>query len=206
VPVAPTARLTRTERREALLDAATDLLLERGPVGVTMEGVAARAGVTKALPYRHFANADAVLVALVERFHAELATRIVTAVDGADDDVSARMAAAVGAYFDVVEAHGHVIAQLAPNPGIRSAAAERQDADGFVVWLFTERFGVPRSQATAVGDVVLAALNGAVVSWARRRGSRQRLEALATEAAIAVVARSVADSPSHGRTTRHTGR
>jgi AcrR family transcriptional regulator len=187
VPVAATTRLSRTERREALLDAATDLLVERGPGGVTMEGVAARAGVTKALPYRHFANAEAVLVALVERFHAELATRIVTAIDDAGPGPEERMAAAVGAYFDVVDAHGHVIAQLGPNPDIRSAAAERQDADGFVVWLFTERFGVPKAEAKAVGDVVLATLNGAVVSWARRRGTRRRLQALATAAALAAV-------------------
>jgi AcrR family transcriptional regulator len=71
--IARSTKLTRGERRESLLDAATELLGAGGPGAVTMEGVAAAAGVTKALPYRHFPNADAVLVALVERFNLELA-------------------------------------------------------------------------------------------------------------------------------------
>ena len=53
-------RLTRAARREQLLDAAAQL----GAASldsVTMEGLAAQAGVSKALPYKFFANRDEVL-------------------------------------------------------------------------------------------------------------------------------------------------
>ncbi len=41
-----------------------------------MEGIAARGGVSKALPYRHFDNADDVLMALYQREMALLAERV----------------------------------------------------------------------------------------------------------------------------------
>jgi len=58
--VAPTeatprpARLPRNERREQLLDVAAGLILEKGTEAVTMEGVAAAAGVSKGLGYAYF--------------------------------------------------------------------------------------------------------------------------------------------------------
>lgn len=38
------------------------MLLERGAAAITMEGLAVQAGVSKALPYIHFDNAEAVLI------------------------------------------------------------------------------------------------------------------------------------------------
>ena len=57
-------RIERT--RTAVMEAATDLLLERGPDGVTMDGVVARSGVAKSTLYRHWPTRDALLSAVFQ--------------------------------------------------------------------------------------------------------------------------------------------
>jgi AcrR family transcriptional regulator len=50
---------TRIERtREAVLRAATELLVESGPEALTVDGVVARSGVAKSTVYRHWATRD----------------------------------------------------------------------------------------------------------------------------------------------------
>lgn len=53
--------------REALLDAAHKLLAENGVDGFTLADACRRAGVSTAAPYRHFADREAVVEALVGR-------------------------------------------------------------------------------------------------------------------------------------------
>lgn len=60
-------RLTGQERRERFLDAAAEIVLEQGVGAVTMDGVAARTGVNKALGYRYFKDSANMLLALFER-------------------------------------------------------------------------------------------------------------------------------------------
>ena len=49
-------RLTRDQRRAHFLDTAVEMVTENGPESLTMEGVAARAGVGKATIYRHWSS------------------------------------------------------------------------------------------------------------------------------------------------------
>lgn len=51
--------------KRALLDAAIAILKEEGSKGLTLRKLAQRAGVSHAAPYRHFANKDAILGALM---------------------------------------------------------------------------------------------------------------------------------------------
>jgi AcrR family transcriptional regulator len=55
------------ERRQQLIDAALEVILEQGYSGVSIEAIARRAGVTRPLVYDHFTNLGRVLHALVER-------------------------------------------------------------------------------------------------------------------------------------------
>ena len=55
------------DRRRQLLDAAARIIVEHGSAAMSMERLGAEAGVSKALPYKHFANSDAVLVELYRR-------------------------------------------------------------------------------------------------------------------------------------------
>jgi len=60
-------RLKGAERRALFLDAAAEIVIEQGVEAVTMEGVALRTGVTKALGYRYFTDRDDLLGALFDR-------------------------------------------------------------------------------------------------------------------------------------------
>ena len=57
-------RLKAEDRRARFLDDAAKLIHEDGLEALTMENLAARSGVNKALAYRFFANRDKVLIAL----------------------------------------------------------------------------------------------------------------------------------------------
>jgi AcrR family transcriptional regulator len=63
--------------REALVDAALDLIAEKGPAGFTFAEAARHAGVSPAAPYRHFRDRDALMADVAkrgfERFEKELA-------------------------------------------------------------------------------------------------------------------------------------
>ena len=61
------ARLSAAERREQIMDAATAAILDGGVAQCTLDAVAARAGVSKALIYKHFANREDLLAAILAR-------------------------------------------------------------------------------------------------------------------------------------------
>ncbi len=56
-----------TERHEQLLDVATELIVERGFHGASVEAVAQRAGITRAVIYQHFGDRQALLETVVDR-------------------------------------------------------------------------------------------------------------------------------------------
>jgi AcrR family transcriptional regulator len=55
------------QRREQLIDAALEVILEQGYRGVSIEAIARAAGVTRPVVYDHFSNLGLLLHALVER-------------------------------------------------------------------------------------------------------------------------------------------
>jgi AcrR family transcriptional regulator len=60
-------RMAPAERREQLIDAALEVILEQGYGGVSIEAIARRAGVTRPVVYDHFPNLGRLLHSLVER-------------------------------------------------------------------------------------------------------------------------------------------
>lgn len=66
-PQTPEPALTgrSARKRAAILDAAAEVFLECGYVGTSMDGVAARAGVSKQTIYKHFADKEGLFTALV---------------------------------------------------------------------------------------------------------------------------------------------
>jgi AcrR family transcriptional regulator len=53
--------------REALMDAALDLIAEKGPAGFTFAEAARQAGVSPAAPYRHYRDRDALMADVARR-------------------------------------------------------------------------------------------------------------------------------------------
>ncbi|MEY2568910.1 MAG: hypothetical protein QOE35_3439 [Actinomycetota bacterium] len=61
----------RLERRQGLLDAAVEVIRRDGP-NVSMEAIAAAAGVSKPIVYRHFGDRSGLVAALANRFSDDL--------------------------------------------------------------------------------------------------------------------------------------
>jgi AcrR family transcriptional regulator len=59
--------MSATARREQLLDVATALAVDQGFHAVSVEAVAGRAGITRAVIYQHFRDLQALLEAVVDR-------------------------------------------------------------------------------------------------------------------------------------------
>lgn len=71
--------------RAALLDAAVAVIAERGAHGLSLRECARRAGVSHAAPYRHFADKDALLLAIARQGYQWLHEAGVASMEGLDD-------------------------------------------------------------------------------------------------------------------------
>ncbi|GAA0593081.1 TetR/AcrR family transcriptional regulator [Kribbella sandramycini] len=123
----PRAGYHHGDLRNALEQAALELVAERGPQGFSLAEASRRAGVSAAAPFRHFANREALLAALAMRSYEEQRVRFARAAGGAADPIEqlARFASAyVGfaveqqALFDVTFGAGLVKRE---HPGLEEA-------------------------------------------------------------------------------------
>jgi AcrR family transcriptional regulator len=96
------SRMSAAERREAILDAARSAFAERGFHETSLDSVAERAGVSKALLYEHFSSKRELYVSMLEMHVHELVERISGAVAGAEPG-EPRMRAGLEAFFGFVE-------------------------------------------------------------------------------------------------------
>jgi AcrR family transcriptional regulator len=71
------------DRRDALLDAATDHVLEHGLIGLTLRPIAAAIGTSDRMLIYHFESRDALVSAIVNRA-SELGSAMVDALPAAD--------------------------------------------------------------------------------------------------------------------------
>ena len=94
-------RLTADERREEILSAALDVFAERGYHGSSIDDIARRAGVSKALIYEHFASKEELHVKLLEQNADELLGQLGAAI--ADLPPGQRLEPGVEAFFRFVE-------------------------------------------------------------------------------------------------------
>ncbi|HLT37911.1 MAG TPA: TetR/AcrR family transcriptional regulator [Enhygromyxa sp.] len=113
--------------RQALLEVGLELIAERGPDGFTLREAARRIGVSHSAPYRHFADKDALLIAIAEAGFTELHRLGRAASDLAGDDPRARLRAFGEAYLRFAAEHpsqyrvmfGRAISK--PTPALREA-------------------------------------------------------------------------------------
>lgn len=100
-------RMPPAQRREQLIDAALEAILEHGYGGISIEAVARRAGVTRPVVYDHFPDLARLIHALVEREERysleqlEQVVPVVTAESGQRKPVEI-LAAAVRRFLDAV--------------------------------------------------------------------------------------------------------
>lgn len=108
-------RLPTDERRAVIVDAAGRLFGERGYEATRLDEVAAAAGVTKPILYRHFAGKQALYLALLERHRDDLG-RLAGAVP-AEGSPEQRLRAALDGWLAYVEAHAYAWRMLFRDTG-----------------------------------------------------------------------------------------
>jgi len=99
---APRRRLSAEARREIILGAALDAFAAGGYNETSLEDVATRAGVSKALIYEHFASKRELFRALLNTYVGELMERVVGTIAGAEPGED-RLRQGVAAFLSYVE-------------------------------------------------------------------------------------------------------
>ena len=111
----PRRRLAPPERRQLIVEAAGRLFGERGYDGTRLDDVAAAAGVTKPVLYRHFDDKTALYLALLER-HGEDLGSFAGAIP-ASGTLDQRLRAVLVVWLDYVEAHAYAWKMLFRDTG-----------------------------------------------------------------------------------------
>jgi AcrR family transcriptional regulator len=191
-------RLSRDQRREQLLESAATILRERGATAVTMESVAAVAGVSKATPYLHFANSDELLLSLLDSERSILEARIAERLRaGAGYEESLRVW--VGAWFDIVAERGDLLGPLLQAGHVMEAMRANRDTyyrDQEAVYgeLLYAEFGIPRKVGAAGAAALLPGLGGVLDRWVSTGEPRDVLEETYIRVVLAAVEALSADA------------
>ena len=176
--------------REALLQAALDLIGQKGAAGFTFADAARMAGVSPAAPYRHFRDRDELLSSIAQRGFAQFETALTEAWDdGRPDTVSAfervgtaylNFARENPAYYSAMFESGIPIEM---NPTLM-AASERAFA---IIRAAAERLaalappGVPRPPAMMMALHIWSMSHGVASLFARGDAARRKLPMTADE-------------------------
>jgi AcrR family transcriptional regulator len=180
--------MTRADRREHLLDVAAELITTRGLDAVTMEGVAAAAGVSKGLGYAYFENSDDLLTALLQRELTAFERRGEVAVvqaTGFED----RIRAAVRTWFDMIAERGQLLGVLLQASRVQQALEPHRNEyygriEAYYGRLAERELGVPRKKAVIAAAILMAGLNGVLDRWVAHGDSRKLLEETFVELAM----------------------
>lgn len=116
-------RARREARRTELLDAAVDAIRRHGP-DASMEQIAAEAGITKPILYRHVGGREEFVDALTDRFVGELIERLEAVLGRDRDDLRELIAAAFDTYLELIERETNLYRFLLRRVGSRPGAAE----------------------------------------------------------------------------------
>jgi AcrR family transcriptional regulator len=108
-------RLAPQERRHLIVEAAGRLFGEHGYDGTRLDDVAAAAGVTKPVLYRHFADKTALYLALLERHREDLGS-FAGAVP-ASGTLEERLRAVLDVWLDYVQSHAYAWKMLFRDSG-----------------------------------------------------------------------------------------
>jgi AcrR family transcriptional regulator len=152
-------RIKGPARRERLLDAAADVVLEHGAAALTMDGVAARNGVNRAIAYRYFADRDDLLAALLDReYHRQ--TGLIADGLGPDASFEQWLRYSLRHWFR----HGELFMRLYNDHGPLAAKAKAIRQSDARVWAvrLQQAFGLPTRTALHLASFMVAGASGAM--------------------------------------------
>lgn len=171
-PYAP--RLPPEQRREQLIDAALEVILDRGYAGVSIEAIAREAGITRPVVYDHFPNLNRLLSAVIEREERISVDQLAQVVpeDPGDHEPGELLTAGVARFLEAVTtrpATWSII--LLPLEGTPSIVRDHVEVNRARVLARIEalvRWGVERSKLPHDLDVELTARM--IRDWAEQAG------------------------------------
>lgn len=107
--------MSAADRRAAILEAALDAFAQGGYHETSLDAVAARAGISKALIYEHFSSKRELHGALLETYVEELLDRVLGAVQAAEPG-GERLRVGADAFLRFVEERREAWRMLVHNP------------------------------------------------------------------------------------------
>jgi AcrR family transcriptional regulator len=109
-------RLSSEERRATIVEAAGRLFGDRGYDASRLDDIAAAAGVTKPIVYRHFDTKRALYLALLERHRDDLAS-FAAMIDAEEGTADERLRTVLDVWLTYVEAHSYAWRMLFRDSG-----------------------------------------------------------------------------------------
>ncbi len=169
-------RLPTAERRAVILGAAGPLFARDGYAGTRLDDVAAAAGVTKPILYRHFESKKALYVALLDKHEADLPTffeRVAGVAPDLAPDALVRLI--LEHWLDYVRENQHAWAMLFRDASgddelrrrrLEVSARAREVMAGFVAAMGGDR--VPPEQVEPTAELLTSGLAGLALWWIER--------------------------------------
>lgn len=170
---ARTSSATRQEAPDRILSAAARCLVASGAGSLSMQDVAAAAGVSKGLIHYHYHDKDTLLARVVDWMTLELAEREAESLAGATSHTALDQ---LWGWLEAELERGYprALIELAHHPGehvqasIQQSARTRRDAAVKTVEVLFRALGLrPRLPAPLVADVVVAFVDGLAVQRVR---------------------------------------
>lgn len=184
------ARLARAERRDALLDIAAELVATGDAEAVTMEAVAERAGVSRPLVYKHFANRTELLASLYQR-ESLLLHRELTAAVLAADTLEGKLRALVRGALDAQRSRAATFAALRAagmRNNVRRDEQRRRDRATlrYFASLAVQDFELDERTARAGLAIILGSIDTVIARWRTRPTEQHARHLEDTYAALAM--------------------
>jgi AcrR family transcriptional regulator len=176
-------RLPAGERREVVMNAAGRLFGEHGYAHTSLDEIAAAAGVTKPVLYRHFESKTALYLALLERHRDDL-PKFIERVPP-DLPMERRIEAILETWFAYVEEYGYAWKMLFRDSGggteIRALRQGSQDRAREVLAAFIraqEGIDIPEREIEPLAELIRAAGAGLAL-WSLDHPKARRADLVA---------------------------
>jgi AcrR family transcriptional regulator len=172
-------RLPTEERRAVIVDAAGRLFGEHGYDATRLDDVAAAAGVTKPILYRHFDSKKALYLALLERHRDDLAS--FAALIPPEGTPEERLRAVLDVWFAYVEAHSYAWRMLFRDTGggpevhafrLEVHARARAVLAGIIRSL--SEVPIPRREIEPLAELMSMGMGSLVLWWLENPGVPRR--------------------------------
>jgi AcrR family transcriptional regulator len=177
-----TKKMPRAEREAQLLDLAESAFAERGFHAVSMDDIAAAAGVTKPLVYAYFGSKEGLYLAGIRRAYERCVERVEEAVEGVDDpgEMLTRVIHAVFGWVDDYREHWPYIFGAQALGGRFAEEGARDLADMVsVITRILERFVTDPATASEIEPLAEASVgvtNAIADRWIRHPEEPQELQ------------------------------